>query len=197
VTTHVCTGNAAYRTDALRSVGLFDESLGYGYDNDMSYRLRRAGYELKLCHDAQSVHRWREGLRGYLVQQYGFGYGRLDLVAKHPQRWRGDSVSRPMMMAHPVILLAALISAGAGRLSLAAILALALTAERLIAGVAASRRFGDPIALLFPAAHLLRDFAWVSAIVNWSARRLGRVRPHPLHSMTPRSSGRLPSVVHE
>src|SRR5262249_12711772 len=34
---HVCTGNSAYAADAVRHVGLFDETLGYGYDNDMSY----------------------------------------------------------------------------------------------------------------------------------------------------------------
>ena len=42
-TDHVCSGNSAYRVDALRRVGLFDESLGYGYDNDVSYRLRAEG----------------------------------------------------------------------------------------------------------------------------------------------------------
>ena len=43
---HVCTGNTAYNAAALHQVGLFDERLGYGYDNDMSYRLRAAGYRL-------------------------------------------------------------------------------------------------------------------------------------------------------
>ncbi len=38
-TDHVCTGNSAYRAEALHKAGLFDESFGYGYDNDMSYRL--------------------------------------------------------------------------------------------------------------------------------------------------------------
>ena len=42
-TDHVCSGNSAYRADALRRVALFDESLGYGYDNDISYRLRAEG----------------------------------------------------------------------------------------------------------------------------------------------------------
>src|SRR5262249_53004867 len=59
-TNHVCTGNSIYRAEALRRIGLFDESLGYGYDNDVSYRLLAAGYRLKLCRTAESVHRWRE-----------------------------------------------------------------------------------------------------------------------------------------
>ena len=40
---HVCTGNTAYRATALHQVGLLDESLGYGSDNDLSYRLEGRG----------------------------------------------------------------------------------------------------------------------------------------------------------
>ncbi len=107
-TDQVCTGNAAYRADALHQVGLFDETLGYGYDNDLSYRLRAVGFRLTMCRTAQSVHRWREGLGGYLVQQYGFGYGRLDLVAKHPDRVGGDAVSPAGMMVHPLLMATAM-----------------------------------------------------------------------------------------
>src|SRR5204862_342543 len=111
---HACTGNSAYRAEALRTVGLFDETFGYGYDNDVSYRLREAGYRLTFCRAAESVHRWREGLLGYLAQQYGFGYGRIDLVAKHPKRVTGDSVSPAGMMMHPLVMgiaIAGLVSA--------------------------------------------------------------------------------------
>ena len=59
---HACTGNSVYRAEAVRRVGGFDESLGYGYDNDMSYRLGRAGYRLAFCRQARSTHRWRQGL---------------------------------------------------------------------------------------------------------------------------------------
>ena len=113
---HVCTGNTAYRAAALRDVGLLDESLGYGYDNDLSYRLQAAGYRLRFCPDARSTHRWREGVAGYLTQQYGFGYGRLGLVARWPNRCTGDSVSPPAMMAHPIVMAAALCLLLAGAL---------------------------------------------------------------------------------
>ena len=46
------------------------------------------------------MHRWREGPVGYLGQQYGFGYGRIDIVAKHPGRVSGDAVSPWPMMLH-------------------------------------------------------------------------------------------------
>src|SRR4029079_4627767 len=106
-TDQLCTGNAAYRASALHAVGLLDEALGYGYDNDLSYRLRAAGWQLAVCRDAPSVHRWRDGLGGYLSQQYGFGYGRIDLVVRHPRKLAGDAVSPPAMMAHPLVMAAA------------------------------------------------------------------------------------------
>lgn len=193
-TDHVCTGNTLYRTEALASIGGFDESFGYGYDNDVSYRLREAGYELRLCRDAKSQHHWREGFWPYLMQQYGFGYGRIDLVWRHRGRMMGDAVSPAPMMLHPILLACGLgaasvaLAAGRGRVGLAVLgLTLAILAiERAIAGVRASRRYGDRAALAFPAFHLARDFAWVAAMISWVVRRLFRLPPQPGDSMRPR-----------
>jgi len=197
-TDHVCTGNSIYRAAALRRIGLFDESLGYGYDNDVSYRLRAAGYRLKLCRAAQSLHRWREGLTGYLAQQYGFGYGRVDVVARHPSRFAGDVVSPAPMMWHPLALGLALLlltlavggaaSGGpwqpfaAGAATVIAVLML----ERLFSGVRAARRFRNVTPLAFPVLHLLRDAAWVAAILMWLARFAAGRPGRPSHSMRPR-----------
>jgi glycosyltransferase involved in cell wall biosynthesis len=195
MTDHVCTGNTAYRASALHSVGLLDESLGYGYDNDLSYRLISSGYRLAFVPTARSVHLWREGLAGYFRQQFGVGYGRLDVVWKHPRRAGGDAVSDTMMMAHaPVTLLSLVlgwvsaIGAMAGfspRLPLAAALTLllGLAAERTVAGVSAWRPSGDRTALAFPIAHFIRDIAWAAAICLWCLRRVTRRPALPSHSM--------------
>ena len=192
---HVCTGNSAYRAEALHKAGLFDESFGYGYDNDMSYRLMRAGYALRFCPGARSVHRWRETLRGYLAQQYGQGYGRLDIVWKHPGWVAGDAVSPSMMMAHAPLMAAALASGVASLLlraaglpwrqaaALAGVIVAGLALERLVAGVRAAIRHRDAAGLLFVPLHLLRDAAWALAIVAWAARRLAGRGRHPSQSM--------------
>jgi hypothetical protein len=199
-TTHVCTGNSAYRVEALRKVGLLDEGFGYGYDNDLSYRLRAGGYRLIFRRDAVSVHRWREGLSGYLKQQYGFGYGRIDLVAKHPRRAGGDSVSPAGMMLHPVLMAVAILAllgalltrASSGPWWLLASASIALIAglalERLAAGISAARRFRTFAPLVFPLLHLGRDLAWVAAIAVWLARRVVGRPCLPAHSMRPRTS---------
>jgi glycosyltransferase involved in cell wall biosynthesis len=191
---HVCTGNTVYRASALHQIGLFDESLGYGSDNDLSYRLTQAGYRLAFCRQAVSIHRWREGGRAYLEQQFGVGYGRLDVLAKHPQRVGGDDVSGAVMMAHAPLMLLAIVALLAGlaaapltalgfvMLSFAAGLLLLLALERAWAGVLAWRRLGDRAAMAFCVVHLLRDVAWACAIVQWAIRRLG-AGSSPAHSM--------------
>jgi len=206
---HVCTGNAVYRAEALRQTGGFDESLGYGYDNDLSYRLIRAGWRLRFEPDATSEHRWREGLGGYVRQQFGFGYGRLDLVARHPERLAGDAVSGPAMMIHaPATLgaLGALCGAAVAAMadypstwltSLAVLVLLSLAAERLAAGLRAARRHRDAAGLLFAPVHLLRDVAWCAAIAVWALRHLTRGGSRPADSMrrvTPGPAVSVPSV---
>ena len=208
----MCTGNSAYRAEALRQVGLFDETFGYGYDNDLSYRLRAAGYRLIFCREAQSVHRWREGLSGYLVQQYGFGYGRIDLVAKHPGRVGGDSVSPAGMMSHPLLMAIAVLALGERaarrrrRRPLAASGAwrgdACSRALRSSGWRPASARRGASATLtplVFPLLHLGRDLAWVAAIAVWLGAPVRRPSLESGHSMRPRaestSAARAPADV--
>jgi GT2 family glycosyltransferase len=188
----VCTGNTLYRKSALLAVGLFDEQLGYGYDNDLSYRLLLHGFRLAHCRQAQAVHHWRSSLPDYLRQQFGVGYGRLDLIAKHRRRWSGDRVSGPGMILHAgLTLIAVCLALGAlwptplsRTLGQAAALILAaLAVERMGAGLRAFARHQDLCSLLFAPVHLLRDLAFASAIVSWCARRILKTPPSPSHSM--------------
>jgi cellulose synthase/poly-beta-1,6-N-acetylglucosamine synthase-like glycosyltransferase len=201
---HVCTGNTAYRSSALADVGFFDESLGYGYDNDISYRLVAAGYRLVICPNARSVHHWRDGWRAYARQQYGFGYGRLDLVAKHRNRVTGDDVSRLSMMLHaPLFTLALLLLFVAAGLAVAGVAAsipltaalvilAVLAAERFAVGARAVITFGDSAGWWFVPVHFTRNAAWAAAVIVWCMRRLRGVASHPSHSMHPRPASPSP-----
>lgn len=198
---HVCTGNTVYRASALHGIGLFDEALGYGCDNDVSYRLLASGHRLAYRPGARAVHLWRETATGYLRQQFGVAYGRLDLIAKHPARVGGDAVSGALMILHAPLMLGAVLLGAAACLAPvvgldpapfaggAALFYLPLFVERLAAGISAWRRSGDRAALAFPVAHSARDLAWALAILVWATRRVRRVARSPEQSM-PRRTGR-------
>src|SRR5262249_20183823 len=200
---HVCTGNTAYRADALNAIGLFDETLGYGYDNDVSYRLRAAGYRLTLCRDARSVHRWREGLPGYLVQQYGFGYGRIDLLAKHPAPVAGGSTWPAGMMLQPLLTAAAIAgmavaaivgaAGGASRSILVAAAALlaVVVLERLAAGFSAAWRFRTMTPLVFPILHVGRNLSGGAGVRVLARRPPGGAGAGPSPPLPP-PRGNLP-----
>jgi GT2 family glycosyltransferase len=189
-TDHACTGITAYRRSAFATVGVFDASFGYGSDNDWSYRATAAGLGLGFCREARAIHRWRPTLRGYLRQQYGVGYGRLELVRKHWHKRYGDQVSGALMMLHAPVMLGVLAGIAGGLLLgalgsaysavpmwLAGLGIALLGLERLVAGLVAYGRFRDPVALTFFVAHLFRDVAFASALAVWILRTLkGRQR---------------------
>ena len=105
--THVSSGNTAYRKSALIEVGYFDAQFKYGYDNDMSYRLRKAGYVLIAKKNALCQHYWKPKFIDYLRQQFWSGYGRLQLMKKQKSHFLGDAVSGARMILHvPIMLLA-------------------------------------------------------------------------------------------
>ncbi len=198
-TNHVCTGNTAYNASALHQVGLFDETLGYGYDNDLSYRLTAFGYTLVFCRDATAAHHWRDSLRGYCAHQFGVGYGRLDVLRLHPRRATGDAVSRTVMMLHAPLTLAAvilaLLSVVVPAFAIAAVVLFGILAgERAIAGIRAARLTYDRATLLFPFAHLVRDLVWSWAIVLWLTRRVVGLDRDPAHSMRRPRGSTVPSV---
>ena len=108
-TDHVCTGNTLYRASALAAIGGFDESLGYGYDNDVSYRLKDAGFRLiDLPRGSKPARSGGKACGPIFVSS-------MDSATDVSTWWRGtggdstgDSVSPPPMMVHPVVLAAAL-----------------------------------------------------------------------------------------
>jgi GT2 family glycosyltransferase len=70
------TGGSIYRTAIIRQIGGFDEEiLGYGEDWDVEYRIRTAGWSLRVVdaefHDRESLRiRWSELWSNYFKRGY-------------------------------------------------------------------------------------------------------------------------------
>ncbi len=181
--THVCTGNTAYRKEVLQKVGLFDTSFVYGYDNDMSYRLLKAGYKLVFVKDALCDHYWKSSFWGYIKQQFRAGYGRLKLLEKHPERLKGDSFSGlRMMLQVPLtftilflyILLALLSTKNMipyQMLYIPTFLIVLLLIERYQFAFKVFQKQKDIVAFFIPPVHLLRNISWCAAVVMWFLKR--------------------------
>lgn len=181
--THVCTGNTAYRKEALKKAGLFDPFFEYGYDNDMSYRLQKTGYKLVFKKDACCDHYWKSDMKGYIRQQYKSAYGRMQLIQKHRERLIGDSVSGlRMILQVPLTLLAALfITIGAGMKILGyspvalwagALFLGIIILDRLFFTVGIIKKQKDISALCLPFVHILRNIVWTWAFLRWIAKSL-------------------------
>lgn len=181
--TQVCTGDTAYRRSALDKAGLFDPDFVYGYDNDMSYRLQKAGYKLVFRKDAICDHYWKADITGYIKQQYRSAYGRMQLIQKHKDKVSGDSVSGlRMIMQVPLLLLCGIFFLGGvvapffgvhgyffpmGFLCLGIMLV-----DRMVFSVSVIRKQKDLSALLLPIAHVLRNIVWGWALIRWGLARL-------------------------
>jgi len=184
--THVCTGNTAYRKAAINKVGLFDPAFQYGYDNDMSYRLQKAGYGLVFRKDALCDHYWKPDFKSYVRQQYWSGYGRLQLIRKHGDRITGDSVSGIRMILQVPLLLLCIFSLSAGLivpvqfrsffLRTGLMFLVIMLFDRLLFSIRVIRKQKDFTALFLPVVHLLRNFVWSWAFLQWSIRRFKKTK---------------------
>lgn len=66
--------HAAYRREVFAKVGGFNEDLGRTEDNELHYRMRKAGYKLCSFPDIYSFQHTRNTLKGMIKQKYGNGY---------------------------------------------------------------------------------------------------------------------------
>ena len=66
--------HGAYRREVFEDVGGFNEYLGRTEDNELHYRIRKAGYKICYCPDIHSCQHSRSSLRRMVRQKYGNGY---------------------------------------------------------------------------------------------------------------------------
>jgi len=113
------TYNLAVRRTVLEQVGGFDESFptASAEDNDLSYRIRQAGYRIAFRPGCRVAHHHPERIGTYLRTQYIHGFWRSRLYRKHPTFVSGDDYTRPRDMldvALALVIPGAALSAAAG-----------------------------------------------------------------------------------
>lgn len=158
------------KTERLRAIGGYDESLPFDEDSDLNYRLRKNGGKLIVSPRIRVRYHVRRSLKALWKQMFCYGYWRRYTQMKHPG-------AVPLRVYAPAVLVAGL--------ALSALLALtplrhaaglipALYAAFLLAaGVSAVRRAGLG-ALLVPAVlatmHVSYGVGWWKAFFS---RRVG------------------------
>ena len=84
--------NVALKRNVFLKVGGFNE--GYrsasGEDNDLSYKILKAGYKIRFKDDALVAHHHPEQIWNYLKEQYRHGYWRIKMYRDFPEMSRGD-----------------------------------------------------------------------------------------------------------
>ncbi len=84
--------NVAIRKAVFESVGGFDTHYRYasGEDNDLSYKIIKAGHKIYFERAGLVDHHHTESLKRYLFEQFRHGYWRLKMYMDHPQMVGGD-----------------------------------------------------------------------------------------------------------
>lgn len=170
-TDHLSTMNTAYRRQALIEAGMLDEGLKAAYDVDLSFKLKAAGYQLLLRKDAVCGHLWRDSLAGYMRQQYGYAYWRMEVALRN--RRAHDQFTRVGMLLHVPFAVSVLLAAVLGSLATPAmaLLLLLLPASHLLEMLALLPIRRQACILLLPLLFTIRDLCWAAAAVHWGAAR--------------------------
>ena len=149
---------ALYRREVYERVGLYDERLRRTEDNEMHYRMRRAGYRFCYTPEIVSYHTARATLRGQLRQKWGNGYWIGRTMRIQPRCFAPRHLIPALFV---LALLVCLLALPATALPLCALLAAYLLCDVVFAAQGAARQGkGRALCLLclpflFPAVHVV------------------------------------------
>lgn len=163
--TSTCT---AYGREMFNQVGLFNEELKRGSDEDIAQRASKAGWKIVLRKDAVCYHDWASSVKRYFKKQMANGIYEINNFLRHSELLRGreqhpPSLYIPMLLTSMVFLTPVWFLLGVIWISLLAFLGLVLyhtpQTVRII------RKQKDWSMLLFPVAFNVRYFAWLIGLV--------------------------------
>ncbi len=181
-----------YRRSALAAVGDFDPALQYGEDEELNWRLRRAGYRIVRDSGVRFAYLTRSTWRAAFRQYRNYGRGRVAVALKHPEFARPHHLVPAAALVAGALLLAGAPFSRRARAGLGAAVLLygagaALAGLRACGGRAAD---AAATAAAFSALHA----GYGLGVLEASAARLGRPaeavpRPAGLRDHAPVSPG--------
>jgi GT2 family glycosyltransferase len=172
--TSTCT---AYRRELLNQVGLFNEELKRGSDEDLAQRASKVGWKIVLRKDAVCYHDWTSSVKRYFKKQMANGIYQINNFLRHPELLRGKeqhppSLYIPMLLTSVVFLAPLWFFLGVFWVSLLAFLGLVLYHAPQTVRIIEKQR--DWSMLLFPVVFNLRYVAWLTGIAIGMAKMLKR-----------------------
>jgi len=97
---HIPTLNIMYDRQVLSDLGGFDENFArVCEDPELNHRLIRRGYRILYVPEAEVVHKMRPDLRRWLRNVYLYGWGRVNIIRKHPEHFALKFLVPPVILA--------------------------------------------------------------------------------------------------
>ncbi len=171
-----------YPRGVFERIGLFDEELVRNQDDELNYRLRKAGGRIFLSMRMRSAYQNRQSLKALARQFYQYGWWKIRVLQKHPRQMSVRQFVPPLFVVSLVvnavggIWIPMLWWVGGAVLG-------AYAAAVAMASAAAARRCGwgswVPIAVAFTTMHFSWGAGFVAGTVRFGSRWFSPERPPP------------------
>ena len=146
-----------YRRDVLDQVGWFDPTMNFGEDDELNWRIRRAGHEILLDARMRFHYITRPSWKGAYRQYRNYGQARVGVVREHPDFLRPHHLAPAALVAAAGGLAAASVASPAARrglVTLAGAYGLAASTAALLAARSKEPRLIPDVAACFAALHV-------------------------------------------
>jgi succinoglycan biosynthesis protein ExoA len=158
-----------YPRRVFERIGLFDEELVRNQDDELNYRLRKAGGRIWFTPQMRSRYQNRQSLKGLARQFFQYGLWKIRVLQKHPRQMRLRHFAPPaFVLTVAATALTAPWSVAASR-GLAVVIA-AYGAASVVAAVAVARRHGWHHVAPLVAAFAVMHCSWGSGLLTGALR---------------------------
>jgi cellulose synthase/poly-beta-1,6-N-acetylglucosamine synthase-like glycosyltransferase len=169
----------AYRKEIFDAVGGFDETLQFGEDEEMNWRIIQAGHHILYTPSMRFYYFPRETFRSFFMQYHRYGRARVRVVRKHPRFLKGKHVVPSGFIVVLIAMLAASPFSENAMLFLLSASA-AYSGCSLIASVSSVPRTRPVLVLLLPVSFACLHFGYglgfLRGIADWFSECLARYR---------------------